>query len=140
MNERLRRRCDVREGVDVRHHIVTEATFVSGDRLEVDVLKVRTHLREGFLREIESELALRFGQRQPQLTPQAISRPRRPELEHRPRRIAFGERRRVRVVAAHRITKSVLYTRPPRSKNMRIGPRLPKMSIARAASSALAIG
>ena len=51
MNESARRRRDVAERVDVRHHVVPKPSFVRRDRLEVDIVEVRAHLRDALRRE-----------------------------------------------------------------------------------------
>ena len=59
VDERLRRRRDVAERVDVRHHVVAEAPLVRGDGVEVDVVEVRAHLRERLVGNRNAELAAR---------------------------------------------------------------------------------
>ena len=92
----LRRRRDVAERVDVRHHVVAEAPLVRGDDVEVDVVEVRAHLRDRLVGNRNAELLLGFGEREPEPAPEAVARRRRPELEHRFR--STGGRAYLRVV------------------------------------------
>src|SRR5205807_945010 len=95
--------------------------LVLGDLHEVDVVEVLPHLGERRGRDLDAEIALRFGERHPEPPPESVTGARRPEREHRRRGISFGERRTVPVVA-HRMEKSVKSTRPPRSMYMRDWP------------------
>ena len=112
MDESARRGRDVAERVDVRHHVVAKAPLVRGDDVEVDVVEMRAHLRDRLVRNRHAELLLRFGEREPELAPQAVSHRRRPELEHRLRRVPLGERRRVAIVSRHRTANSVTQQLP----------------------------
>ena len=123
MNELVRGGRDVAERVHVRHHVVAEAALVHGHRLEVDVVEVRAHLRERFVRNGHAEPLLRLREREPEPAPEPVPHLRRPQLQHRLRGVALGERRRVAVVRRHRITKSVENSWPSRSQIRRIGPR-----------------
>ena len=107
VNEGARGRGNIGEGVDVRHHIVSEPTLVRAHDVEVDVVDVRPHLGERVIGDRYAELLLRFGECEPELSPKRVAHPRRPQLEHGPRRVALGKRRRVPVGRAHRIAKSV---------------------------------
>src|SRR5687767_3550229 len=44
MYERLCRGCGVTESVKVGHHVVTEASFVCSDRVEIDTVESSAHL------------------------------------------------------------------------------------------------
>ena len=60
--------------VDMGHHIVAEAGLVFGGPLEVDVVHDVAHLTEslfgeGLSADLETDLALRFRQGQPEPTP-----------------------------------------------------------------------
>ena len=79
----LRRRRDVAERVDVRHHVVPEPPLVRGDRLEVDVVEMRAHLRDRLVGDRHAQLLLGFGEREPEAPPESVPRLRRPQLEHR---------------------------------------------------------
>ena len=66
MDEAARRRRDVAERVDVRHHVVAEAPLVRRDRVEVDVVEVRAHLRDRLVGNRNAELLLGLGEREPE--------------------------------------------------------------------------
>ena len=55
-----RRRRHIAEGVDVRHHVVAEASLVRRDGIEVDVVEMRAHLRERLVGNRHAELLLRL--------------------------------------------------------------------------------
>src|ERR1700737_2570645 len=97
MDERLCLGCDISKSVHVRHHVVAKALLVLGHRVEVDVVEVRLHLANRLFGNRYAQLTLRFGEREPQSTPQAVTGCRRPKLKHRRRRISLSERRAIPV-------------------------------------------
>ena len=114
MDERPRRGSRRGERLHVRHHIVPEAALELRRLGKIDVVEVRTHLRDAFVGDhgvsalvAHTQLALRLGEGQPELPPGAMAPLRRPQLQHRPRRVALAQRRAVSRVTAHRIMKSV---------------------------------
>src|SRR5262249_11052402 len=109
----------------VRHHIVAKSALVRRHRIEVDVGEMCTHLRDRFVRNRHAELALGLGERQPELAPQSVPLRRRPELEHRSRRVALGQRRRVATVIGHRTRNCKIRYCPCRSTTTLRYPRLP---------------
>jgi hypothetical protein len=82
------RRGLIAEGVNVGHDIVPEATLVPCGNLEVGIVQVGAHLRDGLLRYVESELTLGFRQRQPESSPQAYSMALTPQYLHGRGRVA----------------------------------------------------
>ena len=68
------------KSVYMRHHIVSEAAFECGYLSEVDIVQVRSHLPKGVIGngDARPDLALRFGQREPQAPPETVTRTRRP--------------------------------------------------------------
>ena len=106
MNHAARRRRDFAKRMHMRHHIVPKALFVLGDFGEVDVVEMQSHLGDRRRGNVDAEVAFRFGKREPEAPPEAVARLRRPERQHRRRRVALGERRAVPVVC-HLIEKSV---------------------------------
>src|SRR5436190_5557666 len=91
MNERLRGRSSVAEGVNVRHHIVSEPSLVRGGDFEVDVVEMDAHLRDCFVRNLNAELFFRLGECEPESSPESVAGTRRPELQHRPRCVSLCE-------------------------------------------------
>jgi hypothetical protein len=55
--------------VHMGHHIVTESLFVLGDFREVDIVKVRAHLEDCRLGDIDPKGALALCQGEPESTP-----------------------------------------------------------------------
>ena len=98
---------DVAERVDVRHHVVPEATLVRGDGVEVDVVEVRAHLRDRLVGNRHAELLLGLGEREPERrqSPWRVRGDQSSSIASR--RVALGERRGVGVVHRHWITNSV---------------------------------
>ena len=107
VDDAARRRCDVAEGVHVRHDVVAEPLFVRGDRGEVDVVEVRAHVSECRFRNVSAEGALRLGERQPEPAPEAIARRGRPQVQHGGRGVSLGQRGAPRRGVGHRIWKSI---------------------------------
>ncbi len=107
MDELPGRRGHVAECVDVRHHVMTVAPLVGGHGLEIDVVEVGPHLGDRLGGDRHAERLLRLGQGQPEPAPEAVARIRSPQLQHRPRCVAFGQRRGVLIRRGHRISKSV---------------------------------
>ena len=106
MDHAARRRRHIPEGVHMRHHVVAEPALVFGDGRKVDVVEVRAHLGDRLLGDRDPELALRFGEREPEPTPEPMAGLRTEERQHRLRGIALGERGAIGVVT-HRMRKSV---------------------------------
>ncbi len=107
MNERARRRRHIAERMNVGHDVVAEAALVLGHALEVEVVEVGAHLGDRLVGDLHPERSLGLGQREPQRPPERMPRLWRPDLQHRARRIALGERRRVPRAIRHRMMKSV---------------------------------
>src|SRR5687767_14258106 len=120
MNEGLRGRSSVAEGMDVRDDVVPEPSLIRSDHIEVDVIEPVTHLRNGFRGNLYAELPLRLGQREPQAAPQAVADSRRPELQHRRRRVPVRQRRGIAIVLGHRTLKYVCPSCPLRSNQISI--------------------
>ena len=91
----------VAEEVDVRHHVVAEATLVLGGLLEVDGVERRAHLIERLLRDVQPDLPLALREREPQAAPRPVAVPRREDLLHLGRRVAVGERMAVAIEVGH---------------------------------------
>lgn len=70
--------------VNVSHDIVTPALLLKSSGCELVVLDAHVLLQlvDGLLRDIEAELALRFGQVEPELSPGAETVARREEVLH----------------------------------------------------------
>src|SRR5687767_6349099 len=95
MDERLRGRRGIAESMYVCHNVVTESLLVIGNRVEVDLVEVRAHLPNRVIRNLNAQLALRFGEGQPETAPQAVARCRGPQLEHRSGGVSLGQRRAI---------------------------------------------
>src|SRR5262249_37784405 len=67
--------------VDVRHHVVPQLALVLRRPGEIDVVDGRAQLGDLFDRDVEPQLALGLGQRDPQLPPGGMNRLRRPETD-----------------------------------------------------------
>ena len=96
----------VAEGVDVGHHVVAEPPLVLGGRGQVGVVEMGAHLRQRRVRDVEPQLPLRLGQRQPEPAPEADAVRLAPEPLHGGRGVAGAERGTPAVVG-HRNTRSV---------------------------------
>ncbi len=96
----------VAEMVDVRHHVVPEATLVLRRDGEVGVVEMRAHLRQRRIRNLEPELALRFGEREPDAPPEADAVRLAPQPLHGGGGVAGAEGGAPAVVG-HRYTRSV---------------------------------
>ena len=105
----------VAEGVDVGHDVVAEAALVARGGSEVGVVQVGPHLRQRLVGDVEPQLALGLGQRQPEPAPEADPVRLAPEGLHRRRGVAGAERRAPAVVG-HRNTRSVKVICPSRSR------------------------
>jgi hypothetical protein len=81
----------ITERVDVGHDVVPESTLVSRRNLEVGVIQVCAHLRDGLLRDIEPQLALCFSQREPESPPETYTVALTPEYLHGRGRVARPE-------------------------------------------------
>ena len=79
VDDRPRRRGGVAEGMDVGHHVVPEPALVGARRLEVDVVDLRAQLGDLRLGDLQAELALRLGQRDPEPSPGRDPAPAGPE-------------------------------------------------------------
>ena len=112
----------IAERVHVCHHVVPEPALVFRHRGEVDVVQMRAHLVERGLGDVDAERTLGFREREPEPSPEPVSHLRAPEFEHGGRGVAVGQRGAILGVR-HEMRKSVEKMRPPRSRNMRIGPR-----------------
>jgi hypothetical protein len=62
VNHRLRRWRDLTEMVHVGHDVVAQPLLPLRRAAEVDVFELRTHVREGGVRDLEAELLLRLRQ------------------------------------------------------------------------------
>ncbi len=89
------------EEVHVRHDVVTETLLQRGCPLEVERVELRAHLGERFLRDVEAELRLGFGEREPETAPDAEPTSRGEDRLHLPRRVAVRERVHVAIEGAH---------------------------------------
>ena len=92
VKERAGGGCLLAEVVDVRHHVVTQALLVLRRAIQVGVVQVRPHFRQGRRRDGEPELLLRFHQRQPEPAPQPDSFPVPPQHLHGRGGIALAQR------------------------------------------------
>src|SRR5689334_7719316 len=92
MNERLGDGRNVTECSDVRHDVVTQLPLVPGNDAEVDIVEVGAHLLDCLVRYLYSEVSFAFGEGKPQAAPLPITSARRPELQHRARRVTLRER------------------------------------------------
>jgi hypothetical protein len=61
VEKRPGRRSLIAKGVDVCHDVVPEAPLVARGNLEIGIVQMPAHLRNGLLWNLESELALGFG-------------------------------------------------------------------------------
>jgi hypothetical protein len=101
----------IAEGMDVGHHIVAKAPFVPRCRSQVGVIEVLPHLADRRLRNLQSQLALGFGQGEPESAPEGNSAGLSPQRLHCRRRVS-GAQRRAPAILGHRKTRSVKVTSP----------------------------
>ncbi len=80
------------EVVDVRHHVMAQAALELGRAFEVDVIEPCTELLDRLGRDVQPQLALRLGQRQPESAPRLEFEGGGEQPRHLGRRVAAGER------------------------------------------------
>jgi len=95
-------RC-IAQGMDVRHHIVSEPALVTLGGVEVDRLNLAAQRRDLLLGDRQPQGALGLGQSDPQPPPGRELHPRRPEPGHRSAGIAFDQRIIVELVFIHQL-------------------------------------
>ena len=88
-------------GKQVRHYVVTDGVFQLLGTGVVDVSRMRAHLCNLLVGNIQSELLFRFGKGNPQLAPSAEFEIGGKHLLHCLACIALAKRRYVTVVAFH---------------------------------------
>jgi hypothetical protein len=93
VENRLRRRCAVGKGLEVGHDVVAGTFLVLTHALEIVFgdLEVGAHLFHGLGRNLEPQLTLGLGQRQPHPPPRRVAMPRGKQPLHFLRRITPGQ-------------------------------------------------
>src|SRR4051794_10935734 len=99
----------VSKGVNMSHDVMPETTLIACGRSQVRAVEMSPHLAQGRFRNVQPELALRFGQGQPQPAPESDPVWLAPQRLHGGRGIP-GAEGRLPTIATHRNTRSVKVT------------------------------
>ena len=99
MDDAARVRADVAIGVNVRHDVVPHALLMPAGVVIVDVVDVLLHLIDLCLGDVQPQLFLGLGQRDPQPAPCGKFMIGRKEEKHFPAGIAAAQRRFIAVLA-----------------------------------------